>query len=112
MKNRKEFLRIGPDFRDLEPGGAGERAEAFDAVLVGKLGNNFFARGEGKLALPEVNGLIGFADQVHLNPGGVGIVNRAVPPLLEVEIRPDLAIRAHEQIEIELGRNAGAVVVG
>ena len=48
MKNGEKLSRIGPDPGELETGRGGERAEALDGVLVGKLGDDFLARREMK----------------------------------------------------------------
>ena len=59
-----------------------------------------------------MNGLRPLADQVHLDAVRVLVVDGAMPPLREIEIRAEFAIGAHQHVEIECGGHARAVVVG
>ena len=111
MKNGEKLLRISPDARELETGRGGERAETLDRVLVGKLGNDFLPGLEMKFVSAEVNGLRPLADQVHLDAMRLLIVDGAMPPLREIKIRAQFAIRPHQHIEIEERGHPRAVVV-
>ena len=112
MEDGEQFLGIGPDARQLEPGRGSERAKAINGVFVRKFGDYFFAGSEIKFAIAEVNGLRLIADQVHLDAVRLLIVNGPMPPLRELEVRTQLAIRPHQHIEIEESGHPRAVVVG
>ena len=111
MEDGEELLRIGPDSRHPKTDGPGECGEPLDRVLVGVFGDDLLAAFEMKDALTEVNGLRLFAEKMHFDARLLLIVDRAVLPLAEIEIRAELAIGANEEVEVELGGHAGAVVV-
>ena len=64
-----------------------------------------------KFALAEMNCLVPLADQMHLDAAWPVVVDRAMPPLGKIEIGAELAVGAHQHVEIEFRRHAGAVVV-
>ena len=72
----------------------------------------FSPRAKMKFLAADMNRLVRLADQVHLDAAVALVVNRLVPPERKIEIRAELAIRPHEQIQIEFRGHAGAVVVG
>ena len=39
-----------------------------------------------ELVFIEMHELVGFADEMHFNSAGVGIVDRPVPPLIRIEV--------------------------
>ena len=76
---------------------ASDRSETFRRVFVGIFGHNFFAALEMKFVIAEVNRLIGFADQMHLDASRFGVVDRAMLPVIEIEVRAEFAIRSRQQ---------------
>src|SRR5262245_35689172 len=58
------------------------------------------------------DGLVASADEAHLDAAQQRIVNGIVLEAIAIEVGSELAIQAREQIQIELGRYAAAVVVG
>ena len=52
------------------------------------------------------------ADEMHLDPLLLAIVEGAVPEFGEVEIAVELAVHPLQQVEVERGGDAGGVVVG
>jgi hypothetical protein len=59
-----------------------------------------------------VDDLGGEADEVHLDPAGAGVVERAVTEAARTEVRPQLAVDPLQEIEVEARRDAQAIVVG
>ena len=53
----------------------------------------FSPRVEMKFAIAEMNRLIAFAEQMHLDAAGFGVVDGAMSPMIQVEIRAELAVR-------------------
>src|SRR6266404_4308651 len=112
MEDGEQALRVGPDAGGFaETGGSGEVRETFQGVLVGKLGDDLLAVGEDKLPAADVDRLLTLADEMHLDPTFLFVVNGAVFPTRQIEVRAQLAIGPDEQVEIELGGDAGAVVI-
>ena len=64
-----------------------------------------------KFALAEMHGLRSLADQVHLDPVRFLVVDGAMPPPRKIEIRPQLAVRTFQHVEIEGRGHARAVIV-
>src|SRR6266446_5681027 len=111
IENAKQVAVISPHSNKLKSCLAGEFDETFRSVFVGIFSDDFLSRMEMKLLVFNSHSLIDFADEIDLDPAFVRIVNRVMPPLSEIEIRSELAIRAREQIQIKLGGHTGAVVV-
>ena len=64
-----------------------------------------------QLVFGEMDELVDFTDEMHLNSAGVGIIVCAVSPLIEIEISAQLAVNALQQVQIEFRSHAGAIVV-
>src|SRR5450432_607176 len=75
MKNGEKFFRIGPDTRELKAGRGGEHREAVHRVFVGKFRDDFFSGREMKFPVGQMNSLVALADQVHLDPGRLLVVD-------------------------------------
>ena len=77
---RGTSLRVGPRRLLDEPGAVGQVVERLGGVLVRILGVDRLALGEDdrQAARGDVDGLVGLADEVHLDPAQVGAVDRAV----------------------------------
>ena len=58
----------------------------------------FFSAAEMELVFIEMHELIDFTNEMHFNPAGVGIVDCAVPPLIQVEVCVQFAVDALQQI--------------
>src|SRR5688572_4846391 len=85
--------------------------KTFEGVLVGIFRDDLFTAREGKFPATDVDGLFRLTYEVHLDPALPVIVNGLVAPKRQIEVRAELPIRANEQVEIELSRDPGAVVV-
>src|SRR6185369_3829558 len=112
MEDGEELLLVGPEARRQETGGSGKSGEAFDGMFVGKFGDDFLAVGKMELAVAEVDDLLTFAQQMHLDARSLVVVDRAMLPARQIEVRAKLAVRPHEHVEVELRGHAGAIVVG
>src|SRR6266478_8617066 len=84
---------VSPEFDEIKPGLASQRDETVWRVLVRMLGQDFFTGAEAKLSIAYVNCLIGRADQIHLDATCFRVVNRAVSPLIYIEICAAFAIQ-------------------
>ena len=60
----------------------------------------------------DVHGLVSLAHEAHLDAGVVSIVDGVVLEGVELEVRVELAIEPGEEVQIECGSNAAAVVIG
>ena len=67
MENGEQFLRIGPDMRELKTGRGGERDEPSRRVFVGKFGDDFFAGAKMKFFAAEMHCLLARAEQMHFD---------------------------------------------
>src|SRR5260370_42575342 len=111
IKNAKQARFVRPHLLKLESSIARERCESFGRVFIGILGENLFTCAKIELATSDMNALARFADQIHLDAAFVRIEGRVVMPLLQIEIGGEFAIGAREQVQIEFGGHARAVVV-
>lgn len=113
MEDREPALWISPN-----PGGFAETGrrrqarESFQGMLVGEFGDDRFASRKLEFLAADPHGLVRLADEMHLDAAFALIVNGLMPPERKIEIRAELAVGAGEQIEVELGRHPGAVIVG
>src|ERR1700722_10163698 len=73
---------------------------------------NAFAGPERKTSAQHPHGLVGFADQMHLDAMAFAVEDRAVGKRRKVEIAGELAVDAGQQVEIETRGDAGGIVVG
>jgi len=87
-------------------------AEQFDGVFVAVLGVNGFAAAELDRLAADAHLVPDQADEMHLDPALVLIVEGAVAEIRRVERAGKLAIDAQEQVEVERRRDALAVVIG
>src|SRR3546814_20525566 len=71
-----------------------------------------FTDGEVDAATADVGALCSVADQMHLDGGLLFVPARFVMELFDFKVGVKLAIDACEQIEIERGGHAFAIVVG
>src|SRR5262249_37294405 len=60
----------------------------------------------------EIHVLVAQAYQVHLDAVQAGVVEGAVAEPVEMEVGPQLAVDAGQQVKVEVGRHAAGVVVG
>src|SRR5690606_9351245 len=93
-------------------GALGQAQEAVGAVLVGVLGVQALAGLEAEGALLDAHLLCQRADQVHLDARFARVEEGAVAEAARLDVAVQLATDASQQIEIESGGDAGAVVVG
>src|SRR6266851_5251269 len=109
---REQPRRIGPGAVDGEAAAARQRRHAVIVVLVGILGMDPLALREGEAAARDGHGLRAQALEVDLDTAFSGVVDGLVGEARKVEIGLELAVHAAQQIERELGGDAGLVVVG
>src|SRR6185437_1612065 len=110
--DREIIALIGPSGRRLPAGAARQRAQGLDAVFVAVLGVDRFAGAK----------FDGFAGHFHLLPFQAGkmhfdamtlaVVEGVVLEGIELEGAAEFAIDAHQQVEVELGGDAGRVAIG
>src|SRR5690349_24808584 len=99
-------VRVG-ERRDRPPaGGLRELLERLDRVLVGILGVDRLAAREGEVAAGDTYGLRAQAFEMHLDAMIRRVVERAMAECGEVEVTPELAVHAAQDIEVELRRDA------
>src|SRR3954466_786453 len=105
-------LRVGPHQDRRPPGAARQRAERFHRILVAVLGVNSFAGTEVDALAADPHLLALQACQMHLDARALAVEEGVMLEAGEVEFAAKLAIDARQQIEIELGGDALAVVIG
>src|SRR5947209_5270149 len=71
-----------------------------------------FAGAEIERAARDLHLLPFLAGEMHFDAMPLGIVEGMVAEACQVETAAELAVDAREQIEIELRRDAGAIIVG
>src|SRR5262249_16458777 len=86
--------------------------EVFERVFIAVLGVDRLAGAELDDPSAHAHLLTLLPDEVHLDAVAFAIVESAVVEAREIEIAIELAIDALEQVEVELRRQAGRVVVG
>ena len=67
---------------------------------------------KSKLSPQTCTRLVQGAHQVHLHPPEVRVVEGPMAPGAQVEVRPQLAIDALQQVEVEGGGDPGGIVIG
>ena len=112
MQHREVPAFVGPVASQGESDVGSDACEAVDGVLVGVLGADRLALPKRERFSPDRNLLLRLADQVHLHAAPVLVVERSMLELLGLEIAAQFSVDAPEQVEVELGRDAGGVVVG
>src|SRR4051812_46935553 len=95
MEDGEHFLRISPDPRGVaKSGGRSQPRESVERLFVRELGDDLFAVTESELAAAYAHCLVTLAQQVHFDPAFALVVNGAMSPACEVEIRAQLLVRA------------------
>jgi hypothetical protein len=94
VENAKQTRVVGPQANKVESGFSSKCRKFVWRIFVRILGYDFFRAMEMKLMFIEMHKLIHFTDQMHLNSAGVGIVDCAVPPLIQIEVCAQFAIDA------------------
>src|SRR3954454_19302202 len=93
MEDTKPAAGIGPDAGSFaKPGCNGQLRETFNGVLVGELSDDRFAGRENKVPVGDSHGLRPVADQVHFDAALFFVVNGAVLPVSEAEVRAQLPV--------------------
>ena len=82
-----------------EPGRLGESAEAVGAVLVGVLGVDGLACGEGERVAEDGQRLVAEAAEVHLDPPGVWVEADRVRPRIQVCVAVQLGVDPAEEVQ-------------
>jgi hypothetical protein len=99
----------------VEGAGRGEAAageEGLVGELVAVFGVNGFELGEWDSLAGDVDDLGDEAFEVHLDAAFVAVPAGAVDEGVEVEVGVEVAVEAAEDVEVEVGGDAGCVVVG
>src|SRR5436305_14991422 len=93
---REPLPFIGPRSRDREAGRARDPLELRGGVLVPALGVDRLPLGEGGVEAEGVDAhaLLLAADEVHLDPRALLVVERAVGEAVEAEMAAELAVDA------------------
>src|SRR5262249_50336031 len=104
-------LVVRPNPSRLPVGRSRQGLELGDWIFIGILRVDAPAGLKGKTLALDGDALIFLTDQVHLDAAMSGIVNRFVPEGAKIEITAQFAIDARQQIEVEGGRDTGAIVV-
>src|SRR5258708_4132625 len=84
-----------------ETGCAGQVLKFLDREFVRVFRANPLTLPEWDLDVTEVDRLIVFADQVHLDASSIFIVRRLMPKTLKVEIGAEFTVNAGQQVEVE-----------
>src|SRR5262249_10630090 len=93
-------------------GAAGAAAERLHGGFVAVLGVKGLAAAEVERLAAGANLLPRQTDEMHLDAALFGVVARVMAEGGRVELAAKLVIDAHEQIEVEGGRNPGIVIIG
>src|SRR5436190_22848091 len=109
--DRKILTRVGPNSDGSPARAARQCHEVLERVFIAVLGMDGLFGGEIECAPGGSDVLAHLADEVHLDPVVLGIVEGAMVEGLEIEISVELAIDARQQVEIELCSEAGLVIV-
>ncbi|CEE55398.1 hypothetical protein XAC2852_120022 [Xanthomonas citri pv. citri] len=106
------ILGIVPAVGDLEPGCGGQFGKARVGVLAAVFDLHRFAFGKRDVLAADPHALCALADQEGFDAAALTDVHRVVTKAVQIEIAPDLAIEPRQQVQGELGGDAGCVVVG
>src|SRR4029079_13973417 len=82
VEHAKQPRLIRPHANKIEYGFGSECRKLVRRVFVRILGDDFFRATEIKLLFVEMHELVDFTDKMHLNSAGIGVVDRAMPPLI------------------------------
>src|ERR1019366_6479084 len=105
--NREHARAICPRLARCPARAARQRGEALEAVFVAALGMDAFAGAERETPAEHPHALRLAADQVHLDPVPLAVVDRAMGERAGVEIAAQFAVDAMEHIEIEARGDSG-----
>ena len=103
---------VGPGLKGRPAAATGQRPERIDGIFVAVLGVDGFAGAEVDGLVADAHFLPPHAGEVHLNAVTFAVVEGVVLEGGQIEICPQLAVDAGEQIEIEFRGNTLGVVVG
>src|SRR6266436_5118058 len=98
IENAKQTGLVGPHPNKVESGFGSERRKLVWRKFISILSDDFFPATEMELVFVEMHELVDFTDEMHFNPAGVGIVDCAVPPLIQIEVCAQFAVDALQQI--------------
>ena len=96
----------------VQPDPRASAPKEFERVFVAVLGVDGLAGAEFDHAARHPHLLPLLAGEMHLDAVALGIVEGVMAEACEIEVAVELAIDAREQVEIELRRDAGGVVIG
>src|SRR5215831_16751510 len=108
----EEPVLIGPRVPWPPSGAARQRSESVDRVFMRVLGVNALAFDEAKLVPEDANGLARQTHEMHLDTAFGVVIDRIMGETPDIDVAAELAIDAFEQIEVEGGGDAAAIVVG
>ena len=105
---------IGPELQRPEAGHGELGPDPGRAELRRHLGPHLFARVEGHRQPQVADGhdLPAGRAELHLYPLALGVPDRDVLELLDIEVGPQLPVDDLQDVAVELGRDSGRVVVG
>ena len=114
QRQRESSLAIHPLLGQAEPGALERGDDAGGLILVGALRPDRLALGDREIEGGGRNRdpLVLPADEVHLDPRLRRVPDRAVREPVEVDIAPQLAIDAQQEVAVERRRHAERIVVG
>src|SRR5215831_9644032 len=98
VENTKQPRLVGPHANKVESSFGSKRSKLVWRIFIRILGDDFFPATEMELVFIEMYELVGFADEMHFDPAGVGIVDCPVPPLIQIEVCAQFAVDAPQQI--------------
>ena len=90
---------------------SGHLGELLEAELAGVFRPERLAGREGETLAPDPYGLLFEASNVNLNAAAFRIPERVMLEAIKVEVGAELSVHSGEQVQVELGRDAFAVVV-
>src|SRR5271156_4486299 len=103
---------VGPGLNRRPAAAEGQRSEGVDGIFVTVLGVDGLAGTELDCFVADTHLLPPGAGEVHLNPMTFAVVEGVMLKGGEIEIGPQLAIDARQQIEVEFRSDALGIVVG
>src|SRR5437588_4014147 len=110
--DRKLSSRIGPSGNRNPSRAARQRRKRFDRIFIAVLGMDGLAGAEIESSPRYLDLLPLLAGKMHFDAVALGIIEGLMTETCQVEVTAELAIDAREQIEVELRRDAGAIVIG
>src|SRR5262249_1936017 len=107
-------LRVSPPGTQLKPGGGELARYPVPPELRGDLRPHRCIRGkrDAEADRLEQHGLIDSGSEPHLDPLGLGIPDRDVIKLVDVEVAVELRVEHTQDVLVELRRHPSGIVVG